>query len=273
MSLYLVFDLGNTRLKWAAVESTQNIADRNKKLWAYSGSISTKSLEAPELRAELSDYISKTLPKPDAIAFCSVAGDAAIDNLRSLFTQWQDLEWKQFTGSSSYVGMRTLYQDPSKLGADRWAALIGARALSNTNTLVISAGTATTIDLLGGNGVHYGGWILPGLNLMQESLQQNTAQLPLAVRANNSETQPSFGTTTDGAIIGGCDAAQMGAILRATYLAKTMNHPVERIWLDGGNAKTLATEIKQFPELAVLPLEPIEGLVLRGLWAWLLQNL
>jgi len=273
MSLYLVFDLGNTRLKWAAVESTQNIADRNKKLWVYSGSISTKSFQSTELRAELSDYISKTLPKPDAIAFCCVAGDAAIENLRSLFPQWQDLEWQQFTGSSPYEGLRTLYQDPSKLGADRWAALIGARALSSTNTLVINAGTATTIDLLGGNGVHYGGWILPGLSLMQESLQQNTAQLPLSVRASKPEAQASFGSTTDEAIMGGCDAAQMGAILRAAYLAKRMNHPVERIWLDGGNAQILANEIKQFPELAVLPVEPIEGLVLRGLWAWLLQNL
>ena len=273
MSLYLVFDLGNTRLKWAAVESTQNIADRNKKLWAYSGSISTKSFQSTELRAELSDYISKTLPKPDAIAFCCVAGDAAIENLRSLFPQWQDLEWQQFTGSSPYEGLRTLYQDPSKLGADRWAALIGARALSSTNTLVINAGTATTIDLLGGNGLHYGGWILPGLSLMQESLQQNTAQLPLSVRASKPEAQASFGSTTDEAIMGGCDAAQMGAILRAAYLAKRMNHPVERIWLDGGNAQILANEIKQFPELAVLPVEPIEGLVLRGLWAWLLQNL
>jgi len=273
MSLYLVFDLGNTRLKWAAVESTQNIADRNKKLWAYSGSISTKSFQSPELRAELSDYISKTLPKPDAIAFCCVAGNAAIENLRSLFPQWQDLEWQQFTGSSPYQGLRTLYQDPSKLGADRWAALIGARALSSTNTLVINAGTATTIDLLGGNGLHYGGWILPGLSLMQESLQQNTAQLPLAARTNKPEAQASFGSTTDEAITGGCDAAQMGAILRAAYLAKGMNHPVERIWLDGGNAKILANEIKQFPELTALPVEPIEGLVLRGLWAWLLQNL
>lgn len=273
MSLYLVFDLGNTRLKWAAVESTQNIADRNKKLWAYSGSISNKSFQSAELRAELSDYIAKTLPKPDAIAFCCVAGDAAIENLRSLFPQWQDLEWQQLTGNNSYEGVRTLYQDPSKLGADRWAALIGARALSNTNTLVINAGTATTIDLLGGNGVHYGGWILPGLSLMQESLQQNTAQLPLAVRASNTEAQANFGTTTDEAITGGCDAAQIGAILSAAYLAKAMNHPIERIWLDGGNAKILANEIKRFPELAALPVEPIEGLVLRGLWAWLLQNL
>lgn len=273
MSLYLVFDLGNTRLKWAAVESTQNISDRNKKLWAYSGSISTKSFQSPELRAELSDYISKTLPKPDAIGFCCVAGDVAIENLRSLFPQWQDIEWQQLTGSSTYPGVRTLYQNPSKLGADRWAALLGARALSKTNTLVINAGTATTIDLLGGNGVHYGGWILPGLGLMQASLQQNTAQLPLAARSDSTSAPASFGTNTDDAITGGCDAAQMGAILHATYLAKILNHPVERIWLDGGNAKILATEIKRFPDLKTLPIEPIEGLVLRGLWAWLLQNL
>ena len=273
MSLYLVFDVGNTRLKWAAVESTQNTGDRNKKLWAYSGSISIKSLQSAELRTELSDYISKTLPKPDALGFCCVAGDAAIENLRSLFPQWQDLDWKQLKGNRSYEGIRTLYQDPSKLGADRWAAIIGARALSNTNTLIINAGTASTIDLLGGNGVHYGGWILPGLSLMQESLQSNTAQLPLAVRASAPAPQASFGTNTDEAITGGCDAAQIGAILRAVHLAKEMRHPVERIWLDGGNAKLLMNEIQKFPELAALPIEPIEGLVLRGLWAWLLQNL
>ncbi|MBU3620086.1 type III pantothenate kinase [Polynucleobacter sp. CS-Odin-A6] len=273
MSLYLVFDIGNTRLKWAAVESTQNIADRNKKLWAYSGSISSKSFQSAELRAELSEYISKTLPRPDAIGFCCVAGDSAMENLRSLFPQWQDLNWQQLQGNSPYEGMRTLYQEPMKLGADRWAALIGARALSSTNTLVINAGTATTIDLLGSNGVHYGGWILPGLSLMQESLQSNTAQLPLAVRSSTITTQASFGTTTNAAITGGCDAAQIGAILRAANLAKEINHPVARIWIDGGNAKILANEIKQFPELAALPIEPIEGLVLRGLWAWLLSKI
>ncbi|QWE16560.1 type III pantothenate kinase [Polynucleobacter sp. AP-Nino-20-G2] len=273
MSLYLLFDVGNTRLKWAAVESTQNIADRNKKLWAYSGSISSKSLESLELRAELSDYIAKTLPKPDAIGYCCVAGDAAIENLQALFPQWKDSAWKQLKGDSPYQGMRTLYEDPAKLGADRWAALIGARALSSTNTLMINAGTATTIDLLGGNGVHYGGWILPGLSLMQESLRSNTAQLPLAERTDTAALQASFGISTNEAIIGGCDAAQIGAILRAAHLAKEMHHPVERIWIDGGNAKILTNEIQKFPELNMLPVESIEGLVLRGLWAWLLQNL
>ena len=269
MSLYLFFDVGNTRLKWAAVESTQNPSDQQKKLWAYSGSISSKSLQSPEHRAELTDYIAKTLPKPTAIGFCCVAGQEAITNLKSLFPQWSDVEWKQLKGDSPYVGMRSLYQDTGKLGADRWAALIGARALSNKNTLIVNAGTATTIDLLGANGVHYGGWILPGLTLMQSSLANNTAQLDLATRSE----QHGFGTCTNDAIIGGCDAAQVGAILYGMQQAKELNIPIEKIWLDGGNAKILAKEITHTNLPAKQALEVTEGLVLRGIWAWLLQNL
>ena len=269
MSLYLIFDVGNTRLKWAAVESTQNPSDQQKKLWAYSGSISSKSLQSPEHRTELADYIAKTLPKPAAIGFCCVAGKEAITNLKSLFPQWSDLEWRELKGDSPYTGMRSLYQDTSKLGADRWAALIGARALSNKNTLIVNAGTATTIDLLGANGVHYGGWILPGLALMQASLANNTAQLDLATRSD----QHGLGTCTNDAIISGCDAAQVGAILYGIHHAKELNIPIEKIWLDGGNAKILAKEITQTTLPAKQVLEVTDGLVLRGTWAWLLQNL
>jgi len=269
MSLYLFFDVGNTRLKWAAVESTQNPGAQQKKLWAYSGSISSKSLQSAEHRSELADYISKTLPKPAAIGFSCVAGEEALANLKSLFPQWSDLEWQQLRGDSPYTGMRSLYHDSSKLGADRWAALIGVRVLSNKNTLIVNSGTATTIDLLGSNGVHYGGWILPGLALMQASLANNTAQLDLATRSGNH----GFGTCTNDAIIGGCDAAQVGAILYAMQQAKEMNIPVEKIWIDGGNAKVLAQEIAQTNLLAKQMIEVSEGLVLRGIWAWLLQNL
>ncbi|WP_114639306.1 type III pantothenate kinase [Polynucleobacter necessarius] len=269
MSIYLIFDVGNTRLKWASVESTQQPADQQKKLWAYSGSIGSKSLTSAEHRAELANYIAKTLPKPSLIGFSCVAGSEAITNLKLLFPQWSDVPWKQLSGDSAYDGIRTLYQDPSKLGADRWAAIIGARALSKTTTLIVNAGTATTIDLLGSNGVHYGGWILPGLGLMQKSLEDNTAQLPLAVRENERH---GFGKSTNDAIIGGCDAAQIGAIQYALEIAKEMHQPVEKIWLDGGNAKILAAQLKQSGILNAITFEPIEGLVLRGVWAWLIQS-
>ena len=270
MSLYLIFDVGNTRLKWAAVESNQQPSDQQKKLWAYSGSISSASLQSPEHRAELADYISKTLPMPSAIAFSCVAGEEAINNLKSLFPQWKEIAWKQLSGDSTFEGIRTLYQEPSKLGADRMAAIIGARALSKRNTLIINAGTATTIDLLGSNGVHYGGWILPGLSLMQKSLETNTAQLPLAIRG---DAHHGFGVCTNDAIIGGCDAAQIGAVQYALNIAKEMNHPIEKVWLDGGNAKLLAKEIGQLSKLNAVNIEISEGLVLRGVWAWLLKNL
>ena len=74
----------------------------------------------------------------------------------------------------------------------------------------------------------------------------------------------------------GCDAAQIGAIQYAIQLAKEKNHPVARIWIDGGNAKILAAEMSQSQTqstLAVEATEVIDGLVLRGIWAWLLHNL
>jgi type III pantothenate kinase len=52
-----------------------------------------------------------------------------------------------------------------------------------------------------------------------------------------------------------------------------MNIPIEKIWIDGGNAKVLAKEIAQSNLPTKEILEVTEGLVLRGTWAWLLQNL
>lgn len=269
MSLFLLFDVGNTQLKWAAVESTQHPSAQQKKLWAYSGSISSNSLRSHEHHQELSSYIAKTLPKPNAIAFSCVAGQESINSLQSLFPQWSKIRWQQLKGDSSFDGVRTLYQEPSKLGADRWAAIIAACNLSKTNTLVVSAGTATTIDLLGSNGVHHGGWILPGIDLMQKSLVTNTAQLPMATR---NEPSNEFGLSTNHAIVGGCDAAQIGAIQYALDVAKEMNQAVETIWIDGGNAKILANALVQTHKLSHIKIEVCEGLVLRGLWAWLLKN-
>ena len=269
MSLYLLFDVGNTRLKWAAVESSKHPSDRQKKLWAYSGSISSNALQSSQAKAELANYIAKTLPKPDAIGFCCVAGSQAITNLKLLFPQWSEIAWQQLHGESHFTGMRPLYQDPTKLGAGRWAALFGARALSKSNTLIINSGTATTIDLLGSNGVHYGGWILPGLSLMQTSLQSQTAQLPLAERHDGLF---GFGINTNDAIINGCDAAQIGAIVQAIQISKKLNCPIEKIWLDGGNAKILEQIIAQSQAEFALNAEATEGLVLRGVWAWLLNS-
>ena len=52
-----------------------------------------------------------------------------------------------------------------------------------------------------------------------------------------------------------------------------MNYPVEKVWIDGGNAQILLAEISKLKTQSISLAEVSEGLVLRGVWAWLLQYL
>ena len=62
-------------------------------------------------------------------------------------------------------------------------------------------------------------------------------------------------------------------MMKSGAMNEELNIPVEKIWLDGGNAKILAKDITQTNLPAKQLLEITEGLVLRGIWAWLLQKL
>ncbi len=114
-----------------------------------------------------------------------------------------------FAAAASAGGVVNGYDNPAQLGADRWAALIGARGLHAGPALVVMAGTATTVDCLDAQGVFRGGLILPGLDLMRRSLARNTAGLPEA--CGGYRVLP---TNTDDAIVSGCIAATVGAIER-----------------------------------------------------------
>src|SRR5690606_18957451 len=57
------------------------------------------------------------------------------------------------------------YSDFSRLGMDRWLAMVGAFDLCGCACVVLDLGTATTVDLVSGEGVHIGGYITPGLGL------------------------------------------------------------------------------------------------------------
>ncbi len=262
MSSFLLIDIGNSRLKWASVDTTRNPVDRDKKLWDHSGAIDTKLLGSKEHCNELAHYILNTIPIPSAIGLCSVATEFAVEQFNELLQPWQHCPQFRLYGNSPYPSLRTQYQNTHTLGADRWAALIAARQLSNDNTLVISAGTATTIDFLGGNGMHYGGWILPGFELMRQSLLQHTAGLDIPRLDRQSF---GIGLDTASAIDEGSRLAHLGAIEQAMNFAKQQNQSITRVWLDGGNASALSDGLIQNQ----LPVEKIPGLVLRGLWAWL----
>ena len=74
------------------------------------------------------------------------------------------------------------YQDSSSLGVDRWLSALSVSNSIQKSTVIVSVGTAVTIDYLSFDKKEHqytfeGGVILPGLHLTKNALSQNTAQL------------------------------------------------------------------------------------------------
>jgi type III pantothenate kinase len=80
--------------------------------------------------------------------------------------------------SKSKCGLKYRYHDPSTLGADRIAAVVGALALYRKDVIVVDAGTAITIDVARRRGEFLGGIICPGMHVVASAIHQKTAQLP-----------------------------------------------------------------------------------------------
>src|SRR6185503_9755799 len=150
---------------------------------------------------------------------------------------------------ANQCGVTNTYGDPSQLGADRWAALIGARHVHAGPSVVVSSGTATTVDLLSGAGVFRGGLILPGVELMKESLASRTAGLPLARGEFTDEPR-----NTADAIESGCLLAQAGAIERLHARLE----PGAVCLISGGAALRIAARLN-------VPARVVDDLVLQGL--------
>src|SRR5205823_13728293 len=115
--------------------------------------------------------------------------------------------------------------------------------------LVVNAGTATTIDMLSGDGVFLGGAISPGIDLMRFVLHEHTGRLPLQEGSYRDAPR----NTLD-AIETGCRHAQAGAVER---MHRAMGGNPLCI-VSGGAARSLL-------ELLRLPSRYIENLVLDGL--------
>lgn len=225
--MILCLDAGNTRLKYGLFDGSG---------WRGQGALAHDAFD--NLRAQLP-------ARPTRIVACNVAGDAVRRRIEALSARLGlPLDW--LTSSAAACGVRNGYDRPQQLGADRWAALIGARALHAGACVVVMAGTATTIDVLDDTGQFRGGLILPGLALMRTALARNTADLPHA--AGHYRAQP---TNTDDAIVSGALHATLGAIAR-------MRADAALCLLSGGAAGELA------PHLG-LPCRLVDNLVLEGL--------
>ena len=77
------------------------------------------------------------------------------------------------------LGIKVLMDMPvSDVGADRLANAVGGHVRYRKPLVVVDFGTATTFDVIDGDGNYVGGAISPGINLSLEALHTMTAKLP-----------------------------------------------------------------------------------------------
>src|SRR5207237_994004 len=204
--------------------------------------------------AASSDHIhpfSITHEAPERIVISNVAGEGAhqlIVNWTSIF----DAEPLWLRAEARRCGVENRYERPEVLGPDRWAALIAARSLHNGASLVVNAGTATTVDMLSAEGVFLGGAILPGVELMRFVLHEHTGRLP--IQEGKSVEMPQ--NTLD-AIETGCRHAQAGAVERMYRVFREVA-PAPLCIVAGGAGRALVDQLS-------MPRRYVENLVLDGL--------
>ncbi|MFM9883433.1 MAG: type III pantothenate kinase [Burkholderiales bacterium] len=230
--MMLVIDCGNTRAKWGLHDGNRFV------------SVDATPLDAMQRLHDVLDAIDP----PTAIAVSNVANATARMHIERAIARFNVVP-RWIASTQAACGVRNLYEDPARLGTDRWAAMIGAWHRHRGSSVIVNCGTATTIDRLNDTGEFIGGIIIPSIGLMKKALSENTAKLPLA----DGRWVENPRTTRD-AIETGCVEATVGAIERARARAGAM----ARFFLTGGASDLIAASLIQ-------PVERVEHLTLEGL--------
>ncbi|MGB0938825.1 MAG: type III pantothenate kinase [Colwellia sp.] len=145
------------------------------------------------------------------------------------------------------------YEQPERLGVDRWLAILGGQALyPNQTLLIIDSGTATTVDLLNDDGTHFGGWIMPGIDTLFTSVLSSTKKVNADYQATASM---AFGTNTDANVNNACWAMTVGAIKEALVEANKLVTQVDKVILTGGNAEKISTLVQNMQEKPIIESE------------------
>lgn len=202
VSSAVLIDAGNSRIKWAMLGADGVLRGHGNVVTAAVRSNASEL--APLLKAARGASLSR-------IIVSNVAGETV---QRAIEGVLPTLSVERFQAVSGCGGVRNHYRDPSQLGADRFAALLGAHAIgdaSGADKLVVMAGTALTVDALTREGDFLGGSIAPGMRLMRESLARGTAQLPMVNEAEDTD----FARDTDSAIAQGTRDAMVGAVMQS----------------------------------------------------------
>ncbi len=213
----------------------------------------------PETLAALFREYASGIQRPSRVLIANVAGHAVADILTEQCQQLWSLAPEFLLSTRSICGVTNAYADPSRLGVDRWLALIAGWNKYRDDVCVIDCGSAVTADLVTADGVHLGGYIIPGTYMMQQALMQRTGQITLTGEYRFTG-QP--GRTTDECVYNGTTCAITAFI---GYIMRSVNTTTNRQYrclITGGGAEAIMPllDIEYLHE----PMLVIEGMRLVG---------
>lgn len=249
----LLIDLGNSRIKWARWRDGRLGPAR------ASGYASWTS----------EDFARRVFSPAPARAFVVSVAAAAVERRLAAAARRASGSAPRFIRTTRHAaGVTTRYSEPWRLGVDRFVGVIAAHRLAGSHAVcVVSAGTAVTIDLVDARGVHRGGVILPGADLMVRSLLTSTAGIERRARGGGSGGG-LFARSTAAAIAEGARYALAAVIERAVAEARLRLAQTPILVLTGGALRELQPLLQRayvhVPQLVLLGAALYAGLPVGG---------
>ncbi len=194
--MLLAVNIGNTNISFAFFK-----AQKIKTCWDIPLRDYSKSRLAKRL----------TVNKISAALICSVVPGLSSELIADIYNL-SGIK-PQLIGRSIRVPIKTRY-DQSQLGYDRLVNAYAASRIYKVPAIIISCGTAITIDAVSKDKVHLGGLIMPGLKLSLAALNLGTAQLP---KLELKQSCGLLGKSTKSSILNG---VILGASAAASALIK-----------------------------------------------------
>jgi len=171
--MLLAIDSGNTNIVFAVFNDSGEIEGE----WRSSSDTERTADEFGVWMSQLMELDGVDRGAIKAAIIASVV-PAALFSLKTLCRKYFNCDPLVVGEGETDLGIKILVDRPDEVGADRLVNAIAAQEGYGGPLIVVDFGTATTFDIIDGDGNYTGGVIAPGINLSLEALHQAAAKLP-----------------------------------------------------------------------------------------------